>query len=53
MITLISTCCKASITLKPDDHFHHSEQEVQISHWYECNRCKNPCDVEEVENEKV
>jgi len=50
---LVSICCKASVAVKPDPHFYHSDQEAQITMWYECMECHQPCDVEEVENEKI
>jgi hypothetical protein len=50
---LVSKCCKALVSIKPDKEFYHSEQEAQITMWHECTACGKPCDVEEVEDEKI
>ena len=46
---IVSKCCRSPVVIKPDDHFFHAEQEVQITLWYECIKCGKPCDVEQVE----
>ncbi len=36
----ISTCCKAPVKVMP-------EKEGVTTRWYECQSCKEACDVEE------
>ena len=38
-----SKCCHSGMTVRGDEG---ADENAQVTQWYECNKCKLPCDFE-------